>query len=418
MTILCVFLNQPYPNIIFYKTNNVGYLCRNFNIMAISDFVILRKGKEDSIKRFHPWVFSGAIFKKSFADETSRWVRVLDAREQVLGVGYYADSSIAVRLVAFEDVLPDTQFWKQKFEKALAVRQSIGFTNNPSSTAFRLINGEGDGIPGLIVDIYAGTAVFQFHHAFLHHIKQEILDGFTAVKELADKRLVIRNTFEKHSPTEQSGEPEIMSENGIRFSVDPFGGQKTGFFLDQRDNRFLLEQYAKNKTVLNTFCYTGGFSLYALRGGAKRVVSVDISAYAMQQVEMNLELNGWKNATHESVCTDVIPYLNEVGKDFDLIVLDPPAFAKSLSKRHNAIQAYKRLNRAAFQAIQPGGLVFTFSCSQVVTRELFERTIYSAAIEAGRTVRILHRLTQSPDHPTSVFHIEGEYLKGLVLHVE
>lgn len=390
----------------------------NLQSMAISDFVILRKGKEDSIKRFHPWVFSGAIFKKSFADESSRWVRVVDARENFLALGYYADSSIAVRVVSFDDVIPDKHFWQQKFEKAVAVRKAIHFINNPSSTAFRLINGEGDGIPGLIVDVYANTAVFQFHHVFLHSVQQEILDGFSAVTELANKRIVIRNTYEKHAPTEQTGEPEIMSENGIKFSVDPFGGQKTGFFLDQRDNRFLLEQYAKDKTVLNTFCYTGGFSLYALRGGAKRVVSVDISAYAMQQVEMNLELNGWKNSAHESVCADVIPYLNEVGRDFDLIVLDPPAFAKSLSKRHNAIQAYKRLNTAAMKAIQPGGLIFTFSCSQVVTRELFERTIYSAAIEAGRTVRVLHRLTQSPDHPTSVFHTEGEYLKGLVLHVE
>lgn len=386
--------------------------------MSVSDFVILRKGKEDSIKRFHPWVFSGAIFKKSFEGEDSRWVRVLDAREKFLALGYYADSSIAVRVVSFEDIQPDSIFWKQKFEKALLVREAIGFLGDENSTSFRLINGEGDGIPGLIVDVYAGTAVFQFHHPFLYNIREEIIEGFKANVALENKRIVIRNTYEKHAPTQETGEPEIMHEHGIKFSVDPFGGQKTGFFLDQRENRFLLEKYARGKTVLNTFCYTGGFSLYALRGGAKRVVSVDISAYAMQQVETNLELNGWKDAAHESVCTDVIPYLNEVGKDFDLIVLDPPAFAKSLSKRHNAIQAYKRLNKAALEAIQPNGLIFTFSCSQVVTRELFERTIYSAAIEAGRNVRVLHRLTQSPDHTTSVFHTEGEYLKGLVLQVE
>jgi 23S rRNA (cytosine1962-C5)-methyltransferase len=386
--------------------------------MAISDFVILRKGKEDSIRRFHPWVFSGAIFKKSFADEASRWVRVLDPKQDFLALGFYADSSIAVRIVSFKDEIPDVDFWKRKFEKAVASRKAIGFIGNEFSSSYRLINGEGDGVSGLIVDVYANTAVFQFHHPFLHGVKDEILDGFSKVSDLANKRLVIRNTYDKHTPTEQTGEPEIMLENGIKFSVDPFGGQKTGFFLDQRDNRSLIEKYSKGKTVLNTFCYTGGFSLYALRGGAKRVVSVDISGYAMQQVDQNLELNGWKDASHESVCTDVIPYLNEVGRDFDLIVLDPPAFAKSLSKRHNAIQAYKRLNKAAMEAIQPNGLIFTFSCSQVVTRELFERTIYSAAIEAGRTVRVLHRLTQSPDHPTSIFHTEGEYLKGLVLHVE
>ena len=386
--------------------------------MAISDFVILRKGKEDSIRRFHPWVFSGAIFKKSFADEASRWVRVLDPKQDFLALGFYADSSIAVRIVSFTDEIPDADFWKRKFEKAVAARTAIGFIGNEFSSSYRLVNGEGDGVSGLIVDVYANTAVFQFHHPFLHSVKDEILDGFSKVSELANKRLVIRNTYDKHTPTEQTGEPEIMLENGIKFSVDPFGGQKTGFFLDQRDNRSLIEKYAQGKTVLNTFCYTGGFSLYAIRGGAKRVVSVDISGYAMQQVDSNLKLNGWENQPHESITADVIPYLNEVGKDFDLIVLDPPAFAKSLSKRHNAIQAYKRLNKAAMVAIQPGGLIFTFSCSQVVTRELFERTIYSAAIEAGRTVRVLHRLTQSPDHPTSIFHTEGEYLKGLVLHVE
>ena len=384
----------------------------------ISDTIILRRGKEDSVQRFHPWVFSGAIFKKSFADETPRWVRVLDAKGNFLALGYYADSSIAVRIVSFTDELPDPGFWSRTFEKALAVRKTLGFFPNADSTAFRLMNGEGDGIPGLVLDIYADTAVFQFHHPFLGSIADEILEGFSALTELGIRRTVLRNTYDKHAPTGQTGEPQVMSENGIRFSVDPFGGQKTGFFLDQRDNRHLLERYAAGKNVLNTFCYTGGFSLYALRGKAKRVVSVDISAYAMQQVEENLRLNGMENGPHESVCADVIPYLNEVGRDFELIVLDPPAFAKSLSKRHNAIQAYKRLNKAAMQAIRPGGLLFTFSCSQVVTRELFERTIYSAAIEAGRSVRVLHRLTQSPDHATSVFHTEGEYLKGLVLYVE
>lgn len=384
----------------------------------VNDFIILRRGKEDSVQRFHPWIFSGAVFKKSFSDEVPRWVRVVDAKENFLALGYYADSSIAVRIVSFKDEQPDAAFWARAFRQALEVRKTSGFFPDEASTAFRLVNGEGDGIPGLIVDVYAATAVFQFHHPFLAGIAADILEGFATLTELGVTRTVIRNTYDKHTPVAQTGEPQVISENGIRFSVDPFGGQKTGFFLDQRDNRRLLEQYARGKTVLNTFCYTGGFSLYALRGKAKRVVSVDISAYAMQQVDQNLRLNGMETPAHESVCADVIPYLNEVGSDFDLIVLDPPAFAKSLSKRHNAIQAYKRLNKAALQAIRPGGLIFTFSCSQVVTRELFERTVYSAAIEAGRTVRVLHRLTQSPDHATSLFHTEGEYLKGLVLHVE
>lgn len=384
----------------------------------ISDYVVLRKGKEDSLRRFHPWVFSGAIHKKSFSEETARWVKVLNFRENVLAIGYYSDSSIAVRVVSFDDVFPNASFWQHKFNAAIEARKAIGFIGNTNSTSFRLINGEGDGVPGLIVDVYGKTAVFQFHHAFLAEEKQAITDGFSLLPELGITRHVIRNTYQKHAPTEETGEPEIMSENGIKFSVDPYGGQKTGFFLDQRDNRSLLERYAGGKSVLNTFCYTGGFSLYALRGGAEKVVSVDISAYAMQQVETNLRLNGWETKNHDSVCADVIPYLGEVGKDFDIIVLDPPAFAKSLSKRHNAIQAYKRLNKSALSVIKPGGLIFTFSCSQVVTRELFERTIYSAAIEAGRKVRVLHRLTQSPDHPTSIFHTEGEYLKGLVLQVE
>lgn len=384
----------------------------------VTDYIILRKGKEDSIKRFHPWVFSGAIFKKSFEGEEARWVRVLDGRSNFLGLGYYSDSSIAVRIVSFEEKVPDVHFWKEKFEKALAVRRSIGFYPDANSTAFRLINGEGDGIPGLIVDMYASTTVFQFHHPFLFEEKQHIVDGFCSLSEFSEQRVVIRNTFQKHAPVDETGEPELVQENGIRFSVDPFGGQKTGFFLDQRDNRHLLERYSKGKKVLNTFCYTGGFSLYALRGGANKVVSVDISAYAMEQVERNIQLNEWRDKPHQSVCTDVIPYLNQMEEAYDIIVLDPPAFAKSLSKRHNAIQAYKRLNLAALRNIKPGGIVFTFSCSQVVTRELFERTIYSAAIEAGRNVRILHRLTQAPDHTTSIFHTEGEYLKGLVLFVE
>ncbi|MCG9910313.1 MAG: class I SAM-dependent rRNA methyltransferase [Flavobacteriales bacterium] len=390
--------------------------------MAIQDFVVLRKGKEDSIKRYHPWVFSGAIFSKSFEDNSSRWVKVLDAKNQVLGTGYFSDSSIAVRLINFSDETPDAVFWKNKFESALNFRKSIGFYPAENSTSFRLINGEGDGIPGLIVDVYADTVVLQFHHAFLFENKELIINGLTAIQTFSDSRIVVRNTFDKHSETElyrgKDKESVVIKENGIQFLVDPFGGQKTGFFLDQRENRSLLETYPRGKRVLNTFCYTGGFSMYALRGGAEKVVSVDISAYAMEQVDKNLKINGFSSNNHESVCADVIPYMHEAGPDFDIIVLDPPAFAKSLSKRHNAIQAYKRLNVSALKVIKKGGLIFTFSCSQVVNREMFERTVYSAAIEAGRNVRVLHRLTQSPCHPTSIFHNEGEYLKGLVLYID
>ncbi len=385
--------------------------------MEVKDQVILKKGKEDSVLRRHPWVFSGAIHSSSLNVNTSGWVRVLDSKGRFLALGYFSASSIAVRIVSFDEVFPDCSFWTSRFAEALRVRSTIGFYPNDQSTAFRLINGEGDGIPGLVVDIYADLAVLQFHHPFLEEIRRDLENAIRKVPHLSVKDVLVRKTYEKFDSPFGEIEPRVIKEHGISFRVDAVKGQKTGFFLDQRENRKLLESYSAGKKVLNTFCYTGGFSLYALRGGAEEVVSVDISASAIDLLGENLKLNPDFSGKHRSVCTDVIPYIKEAGNDFDIVVLDPPAFAKSISKRHNAIQAYKRLNAEAFKNIKSGGLLFTFSCSQVVTRELFEKTVYSAALESGRKVRILHRLTQSPDHTISLYHQEGEYLKGLVLHV-
>jgi 23S rRNA (cytosine1962-C5)-methyltransferase len=385
--------------------------------MQINETVILKKGKEVSALRKHPWIFSGAVYHSTMNKQETGWVRVLDSENRFVALGYCSDSSIAVRIVSFQDEFPDTAFWTAKFSVALQVRKAIGFFPNADSNAFRLVNGEGDGIPGLVVDVYDDLAVLQFHHPFFEHIQDDLINGIRLVEGLNIQEILVRKTYEKSDIPVQEIQPRSIKENGLVFRVDAVKGQKTGFFLDQRENRALLERYSAGKKVLNTFCYTGGFSLYALRGGATEVVSVDVSSSALALLEENLKLNGNLSGRHQAVCTDVIPYLKEAGTDFDLIVLDPPAFAKSLSKRHNAIQAYKRLNAEALKQIKTGGVLFTFSCSQVVTREVFEKTVYSAALESGREVRILHRLTQAPDHTVSVYHQEGEYLKGLVLHV-
>lgn len=385
--------------------------------MQIKETVILKKGKEVSALRKHPWIFSGAVHHCTMKKQETGWVRVLDGENRFLALGYYSDSSIAVRIISFQDEFPDAGFWAAKFSEALQVRKAIGFFPCADSNAFRLVNGEGDGIPGLVLDVYNDLAVLQFHHPFFEHIQDDLLQGIKHVAGLSIQDALVRKTYEKLDVQIQEIQPRSITENGLVFRVDAVKGQKTGFFLDQRENRALLERYSGGKKVLNTFCYTGGFSLYALRGGAAEVVSVDVSSSALALLDENLGLNKNLSGKHTSVCADVIPYLKEAGTDFDLIVLDPPAFAKSLSKRHNAIQAYKRLNAEALKQIKTGGILFTFSCSQVVTREVFEKTIYSAALESGRKVRILHRLTQAPDHTVSVYHQEGEYLKGLVLHV-
>ncbi|MGQ3013885.1 MAG: class I SAM-dependent rRNA methyltransferase [Flavobacteriales bacterium] len=374
--------------------------------------IALKPGKETAASRFHPWIFSGAINKAQRLREGTL-VRVSDARSNFICWGYWGNASIAVRVLSRTDAEPGQAFWNERFAGALEYRQTLGFTDSEDSNCFRLIHGEGDGIPGLVCDYYDGVVVAQFHNEGIEHFRTEIQQALEHTLGRRLKNIVFRSTHERENGSQEG----VIMENGIRYEIDFVKGQKTGFFLDQRLNRALLGSYARGKRVLNTFCYTGGFSLAALRGGASEVVSVDSSDFALQLLERNLELNGLKEAAHQSVSADAVQYMRSVSNDFDIIVLDPPAFAKSLKARHNAIQAYKRINLAALKAIKPGGLLFTFSCSQVVEYELFRSTVYSAALECGREIRIVHRLEQSPDHPVSIYHPEGEYLKGLVVHV-
>lgn len=373
----------------------------------------LKAGKEESSSRKHPWIFSGALAQRPNLKEGTL-VRVESSKGQFIAWGYWGNASISVRVLSREDSIPNSIWWENTIQKALDYRNLLGFAEAANSNCFRLIHGEGDGIPGLVCDYYDGIVVVQFHNEGIEKFQTEINEALTNVLGSKLKQIVHRNTKNRT----EGNLVGVIEENGVKYEIDFLQGQKTGFFLDQRLNRFLLRNYVKDKKVLNTFCYTGGFSFAAIKGGAKQVVSVDSSDFAIKLLERNLALNEFNRNTHESVLADAVNYMRSVSNDFDVIVLDPPAFAKSLKARHNAIQAYKRINVAALKAIKPGGFLFTFSCSQVVDYALFTKTIYSAAIEAGRNVRIVHRLEQSPDHPASIFHPEGEYLKGMVLHVE
>jgi len=397
--------------------------------------VILHSGKDHSVKRFHPWVFSGAIKKISLPpdypkDDLSEGdvVEVYTSQNEFLGMGHYQIGSIAIRMFSFTPVTPDYNFWKSKIQKAYDFRTQLNLTNNPSTNCYRLFFGEGDGLPGFIIDYYNGTAVFQSHSIGMHLIKQEIVK---ALQEIIGEKLVA--VFDKSEETmpkqaaikapngylwkkENATIETIALENDNKFQVDWEGGQKTGFFLDQRENRALLGSYSKDKTVLNTFCYTGGFSVYAANAGAKEVHSIDISKKAIELTDRNIALNNIKN--HESHAVDTFDFLKNRENTYDIIVLDPPAFAKHQNVKHNAVMGYKRLNYEAIKQIKSGGLLFTFSCSQVVDKNTFNSTVMAAAIEAGRTVRVLHHLSQPPDHCVNIFHPEGEYLKGLVVHVE
>lgn len=375
--------------------------------------IVLKAGKETAASRFHPWIFSGAVYKAPRLEDGTL-VRVCDARSAFICWGYWGNASIAIRVLSRTDTEPGQDFWNERFDKALQYRVALGFTGQPDSNCFRLIHGEGDGIPGLVCDFYDGVAVAQFHNEGIERFREPIQRALEHSLGSMLRETVFRSTHGREEGSLQG----LIRENGIVYEIDFLKGQKTGFFLDQRMNRALLGTYARGRRVLNTFCYTGGFSLAALKGGAREVVSVDSSAFALELLERNLELNGFKDAPHSAVAADAVQYMRSVSPDFDIIVLDPPAFAKSLKARHNAIQAYKRINLAALKAIKPGGLLFTFSCSQVVDYELFRSTVYSAALECGREIRIVHRLEQSPDHPVSIYHPEGEYLKGLVLHVQ
>ncbi len=395
--------------------------------------VILSSGKDQSLRRFHPWVFSGAIKKIKGPVQDGDIVDIYSNKEEYLGTGHYQDGSIAIRVFSFQQIEPGVEFWKSKIRKAWDYRVRTGITSDPNTNVFRLIYAEGDGLPGLIVDFYNGVAVLQAHSVGMHRNRMDIAN---ALKEILGDRLIavydkskeamfrsVKGASENDASETQNGfilgsagESGEVLEHGNRFKIDWTTGQKTGFFIDQRENRKLLAHYSKGKSVLNTFCYTGGFSVYAGKAGASLVHSVDSSKKAVALTDENMALNGLSN--HESFAIDTFDFLDKATIEYDIIILDPPAFAKSVSARHHAVMGYKRLNAEAIRKIKPGGILFTYSCSQVVDRRLFQDTIVAASIQAGRNVRLMHHMTQPSCHPISIFHPEGEYLKGLVLHVE
>ncbi len=389
--------------------------------------VFLKPNRDEAVRRFHPWVFSGAIARVKGQTTDGEVVEVCDSKGQYLATGHFHNGNIAVKLFSYEKIVPDVAFWKQKLQKALTVRQQI-LTSDRVTNCYRLVHGEGDGLPGLIIDYYNGVLVIQAHSIGMYRVLNELTQ---ALKELYGEELkAIYNKSAETLPDEfaksvsngyvygQCAVPHPVKENGHTFLIDWETGQKTGFFLDQRDNRKLLADYAAGKNVLNAFCYSGGFSIYALEAGATSVDSVDASKKAIELTERNVEANFGAKAAHQSYAEDVMKFLKETTGTYDVMVLDPPAYAKSMSARHRAVQGYKRLNTEGIKHLKPNGILFTFSCSQVVDRELFYNTIVAAAIEAGRQVRVLHQITQPPDHPVNLFHPEGSYLKGLVLWVE
>ena len=389
--------------------------------------VYLKKGKEDSLRRFHPWVFSGAIQRMDEGIREGDIVRVYNAQGEFLAVGHYQIGSISVRVLSFRDVPVDDAFWKSRLQVALNMRISIGIADNPQNNTYRLIHGEGDNLPGLVVDCYGKTAVMQAHSVGMHVSRHEIVKALISVmgNRIAHVFYKSETTLPYKAQLEQENgflyggsDDNTAVENGLRFHVDWLKGQKTGFFVDQRENRALLERYARGRTVLNMFCYTGGFSFYAMRGGARLVHSVDSSGKAIELTNANVALNFPGDTRHEAFCDDAFKFLDRADDIYDLIILDPPAFAKHRAALHNALKGYTRLNAKAFQRIRPGGILFTFSCSQVVTKEHFRNAVFTAAAQSGRKVRILHQLHQPADHPVNIYHPEGEYLKGLVLYVE
>lgn len=387
--------------------------------------IYLKRGKEESLRRFHPWVFSGAILKTDDGIEEGDFVRVVSNEGDFIAVGHYQKGSIAVRVLSFRDTEIDANFWSARLASALNMRIAIGLADNPNNNTYRLVHGEGDMVPGLIIDVYGKTAVMQAHSIGIHNCRNMIAEQLLKVM---GRRL--ENVYYKSETTlpfmdnMENGfifggsDDNIAIENGLKFYVDWLRGQKTGFFVDQRENRALLEHFAMGRKVLNMFCYTGGFSFYAMRGGAKLVHSVDSSAKAIELTNRNVELNFPGDHRHQAFCEDAFKFLEQDGDQYDLIILDPPAFAKHRGALHNALKGYTRLNSKAFQKIQPGGILFTFSCSQVVTKEHFRNAVFTAAAQAGRKVRILHQLHQPADHPINIYHPEGEYLKGFVLYVE
>lgn len=398
-----------------------------YSRMTISGSIILKKGRDHSIQRFHPWIFSGAIQTKEGNLTDGCWVEVKSAQQKTLGFGHYQDGSISVRVLSFQSTPPDASFWITKLTSALQLRKQTQLPD-AHTNAFRLVHGEGDGLPGLIIDYYDGTAVVQAHDTGMHLDRQHIAEALQAILGSSLKSIYyksqgtlpgqLREALRDEYLFGKVEVPVVVEENGKKFLVDWEGGQKTGFFLDQRDNRKLLGEYSKGKKVLNTFCYTGGFSVYALHHGATLVHSVDASEKAIELTRKNIELNGFDAHLHNCFAMDTFDFLKEEKTDYDIVILDPPAFAKHRDARHQAVKGYQRLNAEAMKRIKPGGIIFTFSCSQVVDRQLFYDTLVSASIQAGRQIKVLHHLSQPADHPVSMFHPEGEYLKGLVLYVE
>ncbi len=394
--------------------------------------IFLKRGKEESLLRRHPWIFSGAIeYIRSDRDRITEGeiVDVFTKGGDFIARGHYQIGSIAVRVLAFEQQQIDAAWWRERIASAYDVRRSLGITDDPQTTCYRLVHGEGDSLPGLVIDIYGSTAVVQCHSVGMFRSRCEIADAvrsvygerITAIYDKSSQtvpfnaHLDAADSYLYGNPTHSSQE---VLENGNRFIVNWEKGQKTGFFIDQRANRELVKRYAAGRTVLNTFCYTGGFSVYAMAGGAREVVSVDSSERAVELADENMRLNFGEQVRHSSAAVDAFDYLQDIGDRFDMIILDPPAFAKHHKVLGNAMQGYKKLNARALSRIKSGGILFTFSCSQAVSKELFRTTVFSAAAIAGRRVRILHQLTQPADHPINIYHPEGEYLKGLVLYVE
>ena len=391
--------------------------------------IYLKQKKEESILRFHPWLFSGAIASIKGKPAEGDIVEIYSADNQFLGVGHYQIGSIAVRILSFTPVVIDISFWTERIRKAYELRCSLGLAGTKTNDTYRLVHGEGDFLPGLIIDIYANTAVIQAHSVGMHYERKNISVALCNV--LGDD---IRRIYYKSEGTlpfkaelgeeneylygADNKEPSIATENDLKFHIDWHKGQKTGFFIDQRDNRALLQSYAKDRSVLNMFCYTGGFSVYALRGGASLVHSVDSSAKAIALTDENVALNFSEDSRHQAFAEDAFKFMEHIDNKYDLIVLDPPAFAKHRGVLRNALQGYRRLNAIAFKKVKPGGIIFTFSCSQIVSKNDFRLTVFSAAAQSRRSVRILDQLTQPADHPINIYHPEGEYLKGLVLQVE
>lgn len=389
--------------------------------------IYLKRGKDESLKRFHPWVFSGAIAKADAKIEEGELVEIINSDNEFIAIGHAQIGSIAVRVLTFKREPINVAFWEHRLAVAYDLRRSIGLAESENTNAYRLVHGEGDNLPGLIIDVYDRTAVMQAHSVGMHVCRMEIAQALQKV--MAG---VIDNIYYKSETTLPykaelgqedgyivgGGEECVARENGLLFHVDWLQGQKTGFFVDQRDNRSLLEKFSKGRSVLNMFCYTGGFSFYAMRGGAKLVHSVDSSQRAIDLTNENVQLNFPSDPRHEAYAEDAFKYLDRMGDQYDLIILDPPAFAKHRDALRNALRGYTRINAKAFEKIKPGGILFTFSCSQAVNKDQFRLAVFTAAAQSGRNVKILHQLHQPADHPINIYHPEGEYLKGLVLYVE